>query len=279
MQTFLDKVRTEKLEEIAQQKSRLSEKELWHQVRDLPSAIPFSQSICRSVNQPLSIIAEVKAKAPNRENVKILDPEAIVRDYEKAGVRAISVLTDQKYFGGSLEILSAVHRLVKLPLLHKEFIVSPYQLLQGRLCGASAALILVHYFGEAELKEMIEKAKQTGMEAVVECSLPQELPRALQANPDILLINNRPIAAIPADPTQTYHQGSIDVSVQWWNTEKELQAWKQQDGKILISASCIDKSADVQKIEPLPYDAVLIGNAVMTASDRIEFLKSLMTLP
>ncbi len=279
MQTFLDKVRAEKLQEIALQQSRVPAKELWHQIHDLPPAHSFSHAILRTPNQTLSIIAEVKAKAPNRENVKTLNPETIVCDYENAGVKAISVLTDQKYFGGSLEILSAVSRLTKLPLLHKEFIVDVYQLLQGRLHGASAALILVHYFQEGELKEIIGMAQQIGVEAVVECSVPAELPRALKVNPDILLINNRPIAAIPADPTQTYHQGGIDVSVQWWNANKELQAWKEQEGKILISASCIDKPGDVQQIAPLPYDAVLIGNAAMTANNRVGFLKNLMDLP
>lgn len=275
MKTFLDQVRQEKLAEIDQNTRQRTEQDLWQQVESLESPPSFSHAIRRPPNAPLSIIAEVKAKAPSRENIQILDPVKIVQEYQRAGAKAISVLTDEKHFGGSLQTLATVHQTTHLPLLHKEFIVSPYQLLQGRMRGASAALILVYYFQEAELKMILKYAQQVGVEAVVECSLPEELPRALNANPDILLINNRPIAAIPADPTKTYEQGSVEVSVQWWQQWQELQEWKAQSGKVLISASCIHSFEQVQRLVPLPYDAILIGNAAMMAEDRVAFLKSL----
>ena len=84
--------------------------------------------------------------------------------------------------------------------MHKEFIIAPYQLLEGRIRGASAALILAYYFEELELSKIINEAKKIGLESVVECSIEDELQKAISANPDILKINNRPIANIPEDP-------------------------------------------------------------------------------
>lgn len=279
LKTFLDQVREEKLAQIAQDTAQISEKTLWQQVESLAPVPSFARAICRPANAPLSIIAEVKAKAPSRKNTQSLDVATVVQDYQKGGASAISVLTDAKHFGGSLQTLSTVRQATALPLLHKEFIVSPYQLLQGRVRGASAALILAYYFQEAELQSIVAQARQVGVEAVVECSLPEELPRALQVNPDLLLINNRPIAAIPANPTETYDQGSVDVSVRWWEAHKALREWKAQPGKVLISASCISAPEHVKPLVRLPYDAVLVGNAAMVATDRIGFLKSLAIAP
>ena len=279
MKTFLDKVRQEKLREIAADQYEVPEKALWEQIEALNPPLSFAGAIQRSLQQPLSIIAEVKAKAPSRENVKTLDPERVVEDYEAGGAKAVSVLTDKKYFGGSLETLARVSQRTVLPLLHKEFILHPYQLLQGRVRGASAALILVYYFREAELKTILEHSRLIGLQAVVECSLVEELPRALNVNPDILLINNRPIASIPANPSQNYNQGSVEVSLNWWKNWIALREWKAQPGKILISASCISAPEHVEQLVPLPYDAILIGNAAMMADDRIAFLKKLMVTP
>lgn len=279
METFLDKIRLEKLDEVARNQEGESEAALWEKVKELPPAIPFNQAVSRKPGTPLSIIGEVKAKAPNRENVKVLDPVQIANAYNEAEIQAISVLTDEKYFGGSLDTLEEIRTLTDRPILQKEFIVSPYQLLQGRLRGASAALILVYYFNGKELHSMLDSAKAIGIETVVECSLPEELPRALEANPDILMINNRAIAAIPRNPNGTYHKGSVEVSANWWNSYEDLREWKKQDGKVLISASCISTPQDVETLLHLPFDAMLIGNAAMAAQDKVAFLNSMKVAP
>jgi indole-3-glycerol phosphate synthase len=187
----------------------------------------------------------------------------------------ISVLTDQSWFGGSLEILEKVSGISSLPLLHKEFIVNSYQLMEGRLRGASAALILAYYFKQKELGKIIAEAKNIGLEAVVECSVENELPRALGTDPDILMINNRPIAAIPEDPTESYDKGSIEVISEWWERYPDLRSWKEQPGKLLISASYVNTPEDIQSLLKIPCDAALIGNSVMKAEDRVGFLRSL----
>ena len=275
MRTFLDKLHDLKLNEVAERKKKISEKNLLIKLETLGPAADFRTRLLREEFEPISLIAEVKSRAPGRKNVESLDAGTVVCDFENGGAKAISVLTDEIWFGGSLETLEKVSEATSLPLLHKEFIVSSYQLLEGRIRGASAALILAYYFQERELRQIIDESKNYGLEAVIECSLEEELPRALAVNPDILMINNRAIAAIPEEPIETYDIGSIDVISQWWERNPNLRSWKEQKDKLLISASCVHSVVDIQSLLKIPCDAALIGNAAMVASDRVEFLRSL----
>ncbi|MGK5092708.1 indole-3-glycerol phosphate synthase TrpC [Deltaproteobacteria bacterium TL4] len=275
MKTFLDKMAEIKQKEIQQRQNHVSEAQLREEIAYLLPPPSFSRALNRPPGSPVSLIAEVKAKAPGTSNVDILDPQSVVQDYVEGGVKAISVLTDETYFGGSLATLKTVSSLTSLPLLQKEFIIHPYQLREGRVRGASAALILAYYFNEYELEQILEDTREIGLEAVVECSLEAELTPVLKMNPDILMINNRPIASIPAEP-KTYQTGSIHVSCQWWEKYEKLREWKQGLNKLLISASCIQSPQDVQTIAPLPFDAVLVGNAAMTAANRAQFLQALI---
>ena len=275
MRTFLDKLHDIKLKEVDQRRKIISENNLRSQAEALGNATDFRTALLRAPDEPISLIAEVKSKAPGRKNVENLDPEAVVRDYESGGAKAISVLTDNNWFGGSLETLEIVRETTILPLLHKEFIITPYQLLEGRVRGASAALILAYYFQQAELCEIINEVKKIGLEAVIECSLENELSRVLEVNPDILMINNRAIAAIPEEPIKTYNLGSVDVISSWWERNPELRSWKKQPGKLLISASCVNSPKDIQSLLKIPCDAALIGNAAMVAPDSSAFIRSL----
>jgi len=277
MRTFLDKMKDLKAEEIAQRGLQVSEEDLRARVSGLPEPNSLSASLIHNSGGSPALIAEVKARAPGRENVSELKLESVIRDYESGGAAAISVLTDEQHFGGSLEALESASTLTTLPLLHKEFISSPYQLLEGRMRGASAALILAYYFTEEQLRSMLEEARKIDLECVVEVSLESEVPRALAVNPDLLMVNNRAIAALPENPGTTYMQGSPQVTVDYWNRHAELRKWKQQPGKLLISASSINTPADLAVLSPVPCDAVLIGNAAMTATDRVGFLRSLNT--
>jgi indole-3-glycerol phosphate synthase len=223
-----------------------------------------------------AIIAEVKVRAPGRSNIDVLDLGTLVSAFERGGARAFSVLTDELHFGGSLENLRQVSRITRKPILHKEFIISPYQLLQGRLAGASGALLLSYYFTPSELQSMMQEAYAIGLEPVVECSLEEEIPGTIAANPRVLLLNNRPIAAIPENPDTTYQLGGIERARLFWERFPELREWKKQKDRILISASCISSAKDVAAIGELPYDAVLVGNAVASAEDPESFLRSLI---
>ena len=277
MRTFLDKMKDLKAEESARRGLQVSEEALREKISGLPTPNSLSAALIRNSGNAPAIIAEVKARAPGRENVSELKLESVIRDYESGGAVAISVLTDEQYFGGSLESLATASTLTDLPLLHKEFIFSPYQLLEGRIRGASAALILAYYFTEDKLRSILEEARNIGLECVVEVSLESEVPRVLAVNPDLLMVNNRAIAALPENPGKTYMQGSPQVTVGYWNRHSDLRKWKQQHGKLLISASSVSTPADIAVLFPVPCDAVLVGNAAMTATDRVGFLRSLNT--
>ncbi|MEM1114445.1 MAG: indole-3-glycerol phosphate synthase [Pseudomonadota bacterium] len=275
MDTFLDVVAAEKRQQVAKRRDALPEALLREHAAQLPSRASFQSALKRLPGAAISLITEVKARAPGRENVRSLEPEDVVEDYVRGGASAVSVLTDEAYFGGSLDTLARVSRATDLPLLHKEFIVEPYQLLEGKVRGASAALILAYYFDERSLAEIVDAAHAIGIEAVVECSLYDELPRTLAVNPRIVLLNNRPIAAIPADPTETYSRGEAANAGRWWEEHSALQTWYAQGDRLLISASCVDTVKDAELIAGYPFDALLIGNAAMVAADRRTFVNSL----
>ena len=279
MKTFLDRMAELKNREISGREVEIPIEILRDQAMVMKPPSPFREPLARKETESPRIIAEVKARAPGRENVAHLDAESVARDYDAGGAAAISVLTDESWFGGSLDTLREVSQSVSLPLMHKEFIISEYQVLEGRTRGASASLILAYYFSSKQIEEMIDICRKWNLEPVVECSLEEELPRVLDANPNVLMINNRPIAAIPEEPTDAYQQGSLNVTLDWWNRHDELQHWKSRSGKILISASFIDRADHVQRLKEIPCDACLIGNAAMTAPDRIAFLRSLMGEP
>ena len=275
MKTFLDRVRRQKQGEIEKKIKKFSEKVLRKKLDESINIPEFKKNLLRHYGDEISLILEVKSRSPGGKNIDSIDPEKIVCDYELGGAKAISVLTDEFWFGGSLEILGKVSKSTTLPILHKEFIIDPYQLLEGRLRGASAALILAYYFEELELYEIINEARKIGLESVVECSIEDELQRAIAVNPDILMINNRPIASIPEDPSREYDKGNINVTLSWWEKNSDLRLWKKQPEKLLISASCINSQEDIKMLSKIPCDAVLIGNSAMKADDRLGFLYSL----
>lgn len=275
MKTFLDRVREEKEWEIAEVRKLKAENELRIEAASLPKALSFAESLRNSPSGRPAVIAEVKPKAPGRRNIETLDLKRLIASYEAGGAAAVSVLTDGLHFGGSLDNLAEISQLTRLPILQKEFIVHPYQLLQGRIAGASAALLLSYYFTESELNSMIEHCVLIGLEPVVECSLEEEIPKTLRVNPKILLLNNRPIAAIPENPSATYMLGSVHKAREFWETFPELREWKSQPDRVLVSASCIDSREDYKSVAELPFDAVLVGNAVSQAEDPAEFLRQL----
>ena len=170
MRTFLDRMRDLKNQEILQRSADVSLEALREKALDGQCPSNFAEAVKDKGNGLLEIIAEIKARAPGRVNVESLDPITVVREYAQGGAAAVSVLTDQNWFGGNLDTLSEVSENTDLPLLHKEFIVSEYQLLEGRLRGASASLLLAYYFDQKELKEMMEHCHQWQLEPVVEGS-------------------------------------------------------------------------------------------------------------
>ncbi len=236
--------------------------------RDLPSAYPMRNF--RQALEPhrtsggeisLRVIAEIKKASPSKGVLREdFDPVAIAKTYEACGAAAISVLTDNRFFQGRIEYLSAVRSVTSLPILMKDFIIDPYQLYQARAGGADAVLLIAAILDRNRLSALIEKAASIGLAALVEIHSAEELATALAAKADIIGINNRDL--------QTF-QVTVD-------TTRRL-APQISPGKLIVSESGIDSREMMHSLAAeAGIHAFLVGEALMRAPDIGAALRSLL---
>ncbi len=286
MRTFLDTVKEKKKIELTELKVKYkSELDAfsYSEIEDLS----FISSLRRNLGDKIKIISEIKPRSPSTVNLSNHNSDTqgmteldiiknLANEYNIGGASAFSILTDKEYFGGSYEYIKTVRESFTTPILHKEFIIDPLQLILGKLMGANAALILTYYFSKQELQEILEVAKRIGVQAVVECSVPEELDVALSCDVQVLLLNNRPISLLPEDPKNSYFKGSVDNAGKFWNDFSEVRDFKSNSKNILISASCISSKEDIMQISKFPYDAALVGNAASSNVSPAKFIASLI---
>jgi indole-3-glycerol phosphate synthase len=209
---------------------------------------PFNEALVRP---GLSLIAEFKRRSPSAGEISASATVAEqVGAYERGGAAALSVLTDAPHFGGSLEDLRAARAACGLPILRKDFIVDPYQLLEAAVNGADAVLLIVRVLEDAELAEMYERARGLDLDCLVEVHDGEELERALRLDAEVIGINNRDL-----------DEGTVDVG-----TTYELMP-DVPAGKTVVAESGISTRTELEELERVGVDAVLIGSALMTAAD------------
>jgi indole-3-glycerol phosphate synthase len=189
-------------------------------------------------------------------------PADLARSLAKAGACALSVVTESKSFGGSMEVLKEVARAVPLPVLRKDFISEPEQIDESLEAGASAVLLIVATIPDHLLPLLYQRTGELGMEAVVEIHSQQELGRALKLNPTIIGINNRDILRLETD------SGDVRVT--------EALAPLVPDSALVISESSLLSREDVGRAVQAGADAVLVGTAILQSADPTAFLKSLI---
>ena len=195
----------------------------------------------------LALIAEVKKASPSAGViVESFDPVAIAKNYARAGVEAISVLTDERFFQGHLRYLGTIRAAVPQPLLRKDFILDPLQITEAAMAGADAILLIVAALDDAQLNSLLETAKTYQLEALVEVHTLAELDRALETPAQIIGINNRNLATF-----------EVDLGV----TEKLSEQVPEEI--VLVSESGIRTAEDLARIKACGVDAVLIGEALM----------------
>jgi indole-3-glycerol phosphate synthase len=209
---------------------------------------PFNEALVRP---GLSLISEFKRRSPSAGEIST---SAVVADqvgaYERGGAAALSVLTDERHFGGSLEDLRAARAACDLPILRKDFIVDPYQLYEAAVHGADAVLLIVRALEDRELRAMYEEARGLDLDCLVEVHDAEELQRALELDAEVIGINNRNLDT-----------GAVDVS-----TTYELMP-DVPAGKTAVAESGISSRAELEELERVGVDAVLIGGALMSAED------------
>jgi indole-3-glycerol phosphate synthase len=218
----------------------------------------FAAALTRTAQ--INVIAECKRRSPSRGVLcGVYDPVAIAAGYEAAGAAAISVLTEPTFFDGSLEHLSAVREAVSVPLLRKDFIVSEYQLLEAKLAGADAVLLIVSALRPVELKVLHDHAGRMGLDVLVEVHDATELSIALDAGARIVGVNNRNLRTLAVD----------------LHASDELIA--QMPGDVVaVSESGIKSADDLIRLRAAGYRAFLIGERFMVAAEPGEQLTELL---
>jgi len=197
----------------------------------------------------LALIAEIKKASPSAGViVESFDPVTIAKNYARAGVEAISILTDERFFQGRLEYLKAVRAVVPQPLLRKDFILDPLQIMEAAAAGADAILLIVAALSQEELTTLLETALLYQLDALVEVHTMAELDRALETEAKIIGINNRNLATFEVDLAVT-----------------EQLSEQVPDDIVLVSESGIRTAEDLARIKACGVDAVLIGEALMRA--------------
>ncbi len=199
----------------------------------------------------LSLIAEVKRSSPSKGALAtITDPAALAADYEAGGATAVSVLTERRRFGGSLDDLDAVRRAVQIPLLRKDFMVEDYQILQARAHGADLILLIVAALDQGDLVRMQALARDLGMTALVEVHDEQETARAVDAGASVIGVNARNLKTLDVDP-DTF--GRLAPLI--------------PEGCVTVAESGIAGPADAARYASEGADAVLVGEALVRGRD------------
>jgi indole-3-glycerol phosphate synthase len=233
--------------------------QLEHELASRGEGRPFQEALA---HPGTSLIAEFKRRSPSagviREGSSVSD---IVRAYEQGGAAAISVLTEEMHFGGSLEDLYEARRVTQLPILRKDFCVDLYQLYEAKVAGADAVLLVVGSLRMDDLERLYAEAQALDLDAIVEVHHEDELEVALELDVDVIGINNRNLEDFTVDI-----QTTVDL----------LAAIPT--GKTVVSESGIRTRQEIEELERVGVDAVLIGETLMRAPDPEAAVRDL-TLP
>ena len=263
--SILERIVWEKDREVAASRERLSLQKLQQQVADLPATRDFLAALRASCRKP-AVIAEVKKASPSKGVIREdFDPEAIARAYGAGGASCLSVLTDKAFFQGGFEVLVQVRQVVDLPLLCKDFILSPYQLYQARAAGADAALLIAAILSDQDMAYLLKVARSLGLAALVEVHDAAELDRVLAlGGVELIGINNRNLA--------TFH---TDLAVTEQLTASHGERVRAK-GCLLVSESGLFSRDDLDRVQGAGADAVLVGEALMRQADVTAALETLI---
>jgi indole-3-glycerol phosphate synthase len=253
---ILDKIVKTKQEEVELLKERLK---LRLKPVKLEKVRRFKKAL---IGHGVKLIAETKAASPSAGVIfKKYLPEKNAKAFEIAGACAVSVLTDAKYFHGSIDDIAKVRTAVKLPVLRKDFIIDASQIYESRIAGADAVLLIVRILNGGQLEELIRIAGEVGMDAIVEVHSAKEAVLAIEAGAEIIGINNRDLDTLKVD---------INTTVNILNEVPELK------DKIIVSESGIKTREDISLLKGIGVNAVLIGEAILKSNDIKKKIKELI---
>ena len=247
--TILDRIVATKREEVARAKAAVSESRLRERLAGAPPERDFLAALSRP--GPIRLIAEVKKASPSKGVIRAdFDPVAIARTYQAHGAACLSVLTDEPYFQGSLEYLRRVREAVDLPVLRKDFVIDPYQVLEARAAGADAVLLIAECLDDAALGSLHDAIVALGMTPLVELYEPENLPRVLATGARLIGINNRNLRTFEVDLEHTLR----------------MRAAIPPD-RVVVGESGIRTAADAGRLQSAGVQAMLVGESLMASVD------------
>ncbi|MFQ5988337.1 MAG: indole-3-glycerol phosphate synthase TrpC [Candidatus Methylomirabilales bacterium] len=249
---ILERIVQAKREEVASRKATVPVRDLKAQIRDLPPARDFHQVLeRRSTGGRIRLIAEVKRASPSQGRIRQdFDLEELARSYAGAGASALSILTDEPFFHGTLQDLARAKASVSLPVLRKDFILDPYQVYETRTGRADAILLIAALLDIQTLQDLLALSHEVGLHPLTEVHTAEELDRALAAKAPIVGINNRDL--------NTFH-----VSLE---TTFLLLPQIPRD-RVVVSESGITDRTEVERLEAAGVDAILVGEGLLRAHD------------
>jgi len=257
---ILDQIVADNLRELEARKRSFPLEELKRVTLGQPPPLDFASALR---GDRIQLIAEVKKASPSRGIIRPdFNPVEIAKTYANNGASAISVLTESKYFQGSLNHLRDVRNALenkRLPLLRKDFLSDPYQIYESRAYGADSLLLIVAILGPGKLKELLELSHQLNMSCLAEIHNEVELEIALGSGARIIGINNRDLNTFTVDLTTT----------------ERLRPLIPQD-RIVVSESGIKNRNDMEKLKKWGVDAVLIGESLLSAPNIAARMKELL---
>jgi indole-3-glycerol phosphate synthase len=237
------------------------ERELYRAAEKAQSPTSFKDAL--TLGDQVALIAEIKRRSPSKGVIaKEIDLGEMVSHYVAGGASAISVLTDEKYFRGSMDDLVSVGALCKLPLLRKDFTVSVKDVLDAKIWGASAVLLIVAILAPGELVELLKVAQDLGVDALVEVHTLEELYRALEIGTDIVGVNQRNL-----------HTFEVDYEL----AVKLLE--KIPSGICKVAESGISNREQIERVAAAGCDAVLVGESLMRSRGNGDLVSALSTVP
>ncbi|GMV86112.1 MAG: indole-3-glycerol phosphate synthase [Dehalococcoidia bacterium] len=261
--TILDTIVAQRERDVAAAKAMVAEPELERRLASAPAVIGFEERLRRDA--PMAVIAEVKRASPSKGDIAPgMDAVVQAMKYARGGAAGISVLTEPAWFKGSLEDMAAVRAAAETlganrpAILRKDFIIDEYQVVEARVHGADAVLLIVAALDDAQLGRLMARSRELGMEPLVEVNNADEMDRALASGARVIGINNRDLRSFDVDLGTT---GRLAGMVR---------------GEVLLAAlSGISTRADVERFQAAGAGAVLVGESLMVARDPAAKIREL----
>ena len=257
---YLDKIVQSHRELVAREQRNLDD--LVSQARALPATRGFAEQLVIGSREQLCVIAEIKRKSPSKG---VLHPDLNAANisalYEQGGASCLSVLTDEDFFGGSVEDLQNARASTSLPVIRKDFTVSEFDVVDARLMGADCVLLIAAALSNDELSRFFDLATHIGLDVLVETHDESELDRALNVGANIVGVNQRDLTTFEVDHARAERMASLIPPT-----------------VVRVAESGVRDARDARRLRDAGYDAVLVGESIVTAGDPAAAVRDLMVV-